>query len=121
MQNSFKSSGLIFLIVMMSLGCASTGMVNHSVGVTDSSFLSYRRGEQAYEIGDYEAAKKNFAEFVAQYPNESLYKVALFYLGRSYEQLKDFDQAREAYTQVMERYKGDFWAQSAEKRLRNLE
>ncbi len=94
--------------------------VEDFTSVTDESFLSYRRGEQAYNFGDYEAAKRNFEEFTAKFPNEALHKVALFYLGRSYEQLQETEKAKESYREVITKYKGDFWADSAERRLRNL-
>lgn len=115
----FQAYLLCAMIVLMS-GCSTEALRADNYDITDDAFLSYRRAEQAYEYGDYEAAVENFKEFVTDHPEESLHKVALFYLGRSYEHLNEIKKASDMYAEVIEKYKGDFWADSAETRLRNL-
>ena len=117
----FRKPFLLFSVIFLMCGCASsTTSVDTFGSVTDEAYLSYHRGEQAYNFGDYEAAKKNFEEFVNKYPDESLHKIVLYYLGRCYENLNDTAKAKEVYVEAIQKYKGDFWANSAERRLRNL-
>lgn len=108
--------------VMLTGGCAATsgGVPEHYAVVADESFLIYKEAERAYKAGDYELAQKNYEDFTAKYPDDVLGQIALFYLGRSHEELGRKDKAREIYSRVIEMYPDDFWAESAARRLQML-
>jgi TolA-binding protein len=107
---------------MLTGGCAATsgGVPEHYAVVADESFLIYKEAERAYKAGDYELAQKNYEDFTVKYPDDVLARIALFYLGRSQEELGHNDKAREVYSRIIEVYPGDFWAESAGRRLQTL-
>lgn len=110
------------LMLAVCCGCSSgiAPKVDYAT-VADESFLLYKEGEKAYKSGKYEDAIALLAQFVNEYPDDVLHKIGLYYLGRSFESTGETDKAREYYVQLIEKYSADFWAESAQRRLKLLD
>ena len=118
---------LVYCLMLMSFaavltGCSSsiTPKTNYA-NIADESFLLYKEGEKAYKSGNYEDAIALLTQFVNKYPDDILHKIGLYYLGRSFEATGETDKAREYYVQIIEQYSADFWAESAQRRLKLLD
>lgn len=106
-------------MMMVSSGCASSGKtgLDHYATVADESLLIYKEAERAYKEGDYELAQKNYEDFTTKFSGDVLTKIAFYYYGRSSEELGQKEKARDIYLRMMELFPGDFWAESAQRRI----
>lgn len=119
-----KNLGVVCLLMMtVALASCATGGrtgLDHYAAVADESLLIYKEAERAYKSGDYELAQKNYEDFTARFSDDVLTKIAYYYYGRSSEEIGQKDRAREIYLKVMDLFPGDFWAESAQRRIQML-
>ncbi|HKL03364.1 MAG TPA: tetratricopeptide repeat protein, partial [Cryomorphaceae bacterium] len=67
-------------------------------------------------------AVKLYSEILQKYPNYIKAPEVAFLLAFTYdEDLKQKDEAKKAYRDVIEKYPGDKWAKQAEERLKNID
>lgn len=64
----------------------------------------YDRGNQAFQQGQYEVARKDFESLVAKYPKSELADNALYSAGECYFSEKRYQNAIESFQQVLDRY-----------------
>jgi tol-pal system protein YbgF len=64
----------------------------------------YRSAKQAFDQGDFEAARKGFQNFIKQYPNSKNADNAQFWIGEIYYREKWYEKAILEYQNVLEKY-----------------
>jgi len=64
----------------------------------------YRSAKQAFDQGDFEAARKRFQDFIKRYPNSKNADNAQFWIGEIYYREKWYEKAILEYQQVIEKY-----------------
>jgi tol-pal system protein YbgF len=65
---------------------------------------AYEQSLQAYKNGDYDGARKGFADFLQRHPDSKLAGNAQYWLGECYYGAKDYGQAIEAFDRVQKSY-----------------
>ena len=109
-----------FFVVCFFLLVSAAGCVTTSNSAAAGSML-YQKAERLYRAGHYSAAKEYFHEYIANYPDEDLYEVSLYYLGHCYQKLEDKKEALSLYNRVIHKYSDDdFWVQAAKKRIEEI-
>jgi tol-pal system protein YbgF len=64
----------------------------------------YEQSLQAFKDGDYDGARKRFADFLQRHPDSKFASNAQYWLGECYYGLKDYAQAVEAFDRVGRAY-----------------
>ena len=64
----------------------------------------YRSAKQAFDQGDFEAARQQFQEFIKRYPNSKNADNAQFWIGEIYYREKWYEKAILEYQNVIEKY-----------------
>ncbi len=64
----------------------------------------YRSAKQAFDQGDFEAARQGFQEFIKQYPYSNNADNAQFWIGEIYYREKWYEKAILEYQRVIEKY-----------------
>ncbi len=64
----------------------------------------YRSAKQAFDQGDFEAARQGFQEFIKRYPNSKNADNAQFWIGEIYYREKWYEKAILEYQNVLEKY-----------------
>jgi tol-pal system protein YbgF len=64
----------------------------------------FDRGVHLMQQKKYEAARKEFQEFVSKFPKSGLEESALYYIGECYFLEKHYEEAIKAYQQVVDKY-----------------
>ena len=64
----------------------------------------YRSAKQAFDQGDFEAARKRFQDFIKRYPNSKNADNAQFWIGEIYYREKWYEKAILEYQHVIEKY-----------------
>jgi tol-pal system protein YbgF len=82
-----------------------------------SDNAQYWIGECAYATGDFNGAIDAFKKVAANYPNGDKVPAALLKTGISYARLKNMDEAKKYYRQVVEKYPKTDEARVARERL----
>ncbi|WP_018128256.1 tetratricopeptide repeat protein [Balneola vulgaris] len=82
--------------------------------------LRYRQAENVYQSGDYEAAIKEFRQYLRITNSDNLIADAYTNLGDAYQQTGQIDQAINAYQTIVDEYPTDDQAPSALITLGNL-
>lgn len=81
----------------------------------------YQRALDLYEHGYYAKAKDLFHEYVGQYPQSPLFRVALYYLGHCYQKTGEDKEALSIYNRIVTVYgDDDFWGAQAQKRIKQI-
>ena len=117
----------LLLMIMTSfcaVGCALLP-VEEEEQVTAPNYKSaselYKRAQVYYEARNYARARDLFHEYVGQFPDSDLYKIALYYLGHSYQELGEYKEALVIYNRIITTYgEDDFWGEQAEKRVKQI-
>lgn len=108
------------------VACSGSGIVYESPGSAEMGGIVgatdlYNKAQKFYEDGKYPSAKEAFHEYINNYPETELYKVALYYLGHTHQMLKEKAEAHRLYTRVVEEFPAsDFWVERAKRRLDQL-
>jgi tol-pal system protein YbgF len=71
---------------------------------TDGEDKSYEQSLQAFKNGDYDGARKGFADFLQRHPDSKLASNAQYWVGECYYGAKDYGQAIEAFDRVQRSY-----------------
>jgi tol-pal system protein YbgF len=104
-QNSDK---IIRLEQYLNLESGQKPMVAAKPGVSAEKPLSedevYRSAKQAFDQGDFEAARTDFQEFIKRYPNSKNADNAQFWIGEIYYSEKWYEKAILEYQNVIEKY-----------------
>ncbi|UCH62209.1 MAG: hypothetical protein JSU77_10425 [Fidelibacterota bacterium] len=64
-------------------------------------------GERKYRRGEYQAAVMEYFSFLYHFPEDELIPLVHYRIGRAYEQLEEFDLARQQYTLVRDSLDAD--------------
>jgi tetratricopeptide (TPR) repeat protein len=89
--------------------CCLTPAATHAQTLTDDpAFALYRQAVQAAEARDYERASTLAKEVIAQYPDHLL---AWYLLGQAATARSAWDEAADAFANVVKRYPASFAAQ----------
>ncbi len=70
----------------------------------DGEDKSYEQSLQAFKNGDYDGARKGFADYLQRHPDAKLAGNAQYWLGECYYGVKDYGQAIEAFDRVQRSY-----------------
>jgi tol-pal system protein YbgF len=70
----------------------------------DSEDKAYEQSLQAFKNGDYEGARKGFADFLQRHPESKLAGNAQYWLGECYYGTKEYGQAIEAFDRLQHSY-----------------
>lgn len=81
----------------------------------------YNKALDYYQKGRYTRARELFREYVAQYPNSAIFRIALYYSGHCYQMLGDNKEALVIFNRVVSTYgEEDFWGEQAFKRIKQI-
>ncbi|MEI6437851.1 MAG: tetratricopeptide repeat protein [Candidatus Omnitrophota bacterium] len=119
----FRKSAFILAFTAFSCfsGCAMLEPVEEKTPVFKSSTELYNKALDYYQKGRYAQARELFGQYVAQYPDSELFKVALYYSGHCYQKLGDKKEALVIYNRVVAMYGDeDFWGEQAFKRIKQI-
>ena len=100
------------LLAVCVVGCSTTGQY--------SIDKNYTLGRKYYEAGRYQKAIEYYLQHTGDHPDSLLNEVVFYHLGRSYQQLEDYKNARTYYQRLMDKYKGGFWADLASKEMSRI-
>lgn len=80
---------------------------------------TYNKAVELYQAKNWDAAKDQFHQYLAEYSDTPLYVTCLYYLAYCYQQLGNKNQAVLLYHKVIDlAHGGDaFWADMAQKRI----
>ncbi|MGH7259735.1 MAG: tol-pal system protein YbgF [Nitrospiraceae bacterium] len=70
----------------------------------DSEQKEYEQSLQAFKDGNYDGARKRFADFLQRHPDSKFAANAQYWLGECYYGVKDYAQAIEAFDRVSRSY-----------------
>ncbi len=70
----------------------------------DSEQKEYEQSLQMFKGGDYDGARKRFADFLQRHPDSKFASNAQYWLGECYYGVKDYAQAIEAFDRVSRSY-----------------
>lgn len=127
-----KTSSLLFSVLMVSVlllsGCKTMGGFSSSDIPTPTedyalmgASATYDKAQNLYELGRFEEAVEYFHQYNENYPDSHLYRVSLYYLAHSYQELEQYEQAKTLYNQIIADFEeGDFWVQQAKRRLEQI-
>jgi TolA-binding protein len=115
------------LVVTVSLGLAGCALLpaaeeeQEAAPKYRSASELYKRALAYYEDRKYAKARDLFHEYVGQFPDGDLYKIALYYLGHSYQELGEYDEALVIYNRIITTFgDDDFWGEQAAKRIKQI-
>lgn len=77
-------------------------------------------GASLYKIKNYKGCIQNYASFISKHKDHNKINEVMFYVGSSYKEIGDLDQARLFLKQVIKRAEGQPLAQLALKELRGI-
>jgi TolA-binding protein len=74
-----------------------------------------------YQAGQYARARDLFHEYVGQYPESKILRIAIYYLGHCYQMLGQDKEALAFYNRVVTTYGDeDFWGAQAMMRIKQI-
>lgn len=116
---------LTFVLMFSSLtflsGCVALEVADEERSQFKTPAALYDRALFYYDHGQYEKAKIFFHQYIAQYPDSLLFKVALYYLGHCYQMSGDEKEATTLYNRVLHRWgEDDTWGEMSLKRLHQI-
>lgn len=113
---------LSLMLVAAAQGCAllmETGEEAPARYKTPSAL--YDQALAYYQSGKYARARDLFHEYVGQYPDSRILRIAIYYLGHCYQMLGDDKEALALYNRVVTTYGDeDFWGGQAMARIKQV-
>ena len=79
-----------------------------AVNVSEHDSLSYKAAEIAYARGDVKAATEGFTKYLSQFPDGAYITDAQYYLGCIYYKANNYNQAKNALSQVTARHSSKY-------------
>ncbi len=110
---------IIAMLAIVLAGCAGPGFFGPKV--KSESISIYDGAKELYEADKYHEAAQQFRIFTERYPSSPLKEAALFYIGRSYREDGDREEAQKAFRALIDAYKTGIWVDSAEVELQAME
>jgi TolA-binding protein len=115
---------LLTLISFCAVGCALLPVTDEEQDAAPkykSASELYKRAQAYYEARNYAKSRDLFQEYTGQFPDSDLYKIALYYLGHSYQELGEYKDALVIYNRIITTYgDDDFWGEQAVKRVEQI-
>ena len=112
---------LLFSSFACFAGCAMLQPSDEPAPRFKSSTEHYNAALEHYQKGRYAKAKELFHEYVAQYPDSAIFRIALYYLGHCYQMLGEEKEALVIFNRVVATYgDDDFWGEQALNRIRQI-
>lgn len=90
------------LVILLTIGCSSQPTVDSQ---TDEKKI-FQTGARMLTKEDFSGAKVQFSELLKKYPATRWLPQAFYNLGLAHEGLKEYPQAAEMYTKVVDHYRG---------------
>jgi TolA-binding protein len=112
---------LIFMAISFS-SCAflPAAQEEESVRYKSPSEL-YDKALGLYQSGKYAKARNLFHEYVGQYPDSKILRIAIYYLGHCYQMLGEDQEALALYNRIIATYGDeDFWGAQAMARIQQI-
>jgi TolA-binding protein len=113
---------VFFMLMITAQGCAllpaaqEEGILRYK-----SPSVLYDKALAYYQSGKYAKARDLFHEYVGQYPDSKILRIAIYYLGHCYQMLGDDKEAFALYNRVVTTYGDqDFWGEQAMARIQQL-
>lgn len=114
----------LLIILLLAAGLLSAQEVQESLDTTDARSNAYIHedwsyfaerlrneflalGERKYRRGEFRAAVMEYFSFMYHFPEDELVPLVHYRIGRAYEQLEEFDLARQQYTLVQDSLDAD--------------
>jgi hypothetical protein len=107
-----NQSGLILLLFMLVFLVAAAG--EDSAG---REVKLFNRGYESYLSYQPEKAVGEFTSFLKEFPDSSARDAALYWLGKSYMQMKSFGEARRVFLEIKQNFPGSPYLSHAESEL----
>ena len=80
-------------------------VVNKSTGIEDPAIVaSYNKAYKTFKDQDYHLTIRLMSEFLKKYPSHPYSDNAMFWIGESYFQLKNYEQANNNFQDVVQKY-----------------
>ena len=117
---------LLALVLMtsssvMAGGCVLLETVDEDAPRFKTPTELYNQALDLHDRGQYEKSKIFFHQYINQYPESKLFRVALYYLGHCYQMRGDEKEAEVLYHRIIDVWgEEDFWGAMALKRLRQI-
>lgn len=113
------------MMLLCSLGVGGCAFLLEDTGIPSERKQSatdlYNKALSYYQSGQYAEAKNLFHEYIGQFPDTPLFKVALYYLGHCYQMTGEEKEALVFYNRVVTTWgDDDFWGAQAMKRIKLL-
>ena len=83
-------------------------------------FGAYSEAEKFYEKGQYEKAIAKYEEFIRENPKGNMTVISYYYMAKSNEALRRYDEARRLYQKIINEYSGLVWVDFAKARLEEM-
>lgn len=116
---------LVFIILVTSMcfsGCIFLPAVQDEETIRYKSPSElYDKALAYYQSGQYAKARGLFHEYVGQYPDSKILRIAIYYLGHCYQMTGDDKEALALYNRVVTTYGDeDFWGEQAMARIKQI-
>ena len=117
----FKNRRNIFLLTTLFWTAGCVPHASYYSGQEQRDIRYYYQAERLYNLSKYAKAVTAYKRYLNHYPQTPLTQPALYYLGKSYQEILKYDQALEIYRQLMDKYQSGFWVDRAREAYIDLE
>ncbi len=83
-------------------------------------FGSYSDAEKFYAEGKYDKAIASYKKYREEHPEGNLAIIAEYYIAKSQVALKNNDQAKSGFQDIINKYPELIWAELSKEQLKNL-
>jgi len=115
-------TALFLMFLFMANGCMFLPAVqDEEVARYNNPSELYDKALGYYQSGKYARARDLFHEYVGQYTDSKILRIAIYYLGHCYQMLGDDREALALYNRVVTTYGDeDFWGAQALARIKQI-
>ena len=112
----------MIMLVTGFTGCALLPAAQEETAVRYKSPSElYDKALGYYQSGQYARARELFHEYIGQYSDSKILKIAIYYLGHCYQMLGEDKEALALYNRVVTTYgDDDFWGEQALARIKQI-
>jgi TolA-binding protein len=113
---------VVLMLLLTGYGCALLPAAqDEDVQRYKSPSELYDKALGFYQSGKYAKARDLFHEYVGQYSDSKILRIAIYYLGHCYQMLGEDKDALALYNRVVTTYGDeDFWGQQALARIQQI-
>lgn len=115
-QNSGHNQPVLIILILFAvflLAAAGEDPASREAGL-------FNRGYESYLSYQPEKAVQELTAFLSEFPDSSARDAALYWLGKSYMQLKSFGEARKAFSEIRQNFQESPYLSHAERELEML-